>query len=217
MRTCACPQGPAQVELLAAIVSLLEEVLVKEIQSGMEDAALMFCVRSEGIPANEMNALRMSIPEDVKIKVCKNNLVKIAASGEGFERFAAIAGEEKEITRMSNIWFYVPEDKMKVTVEGWSNHCKEFSGNENRCSDIIGGAFDGSVLDAKGVDAISKLPTKQELMQNTAVAIKQTSVKLARVLKQAGAAQRIAKGVKEAQGNKLARAVNAMSTKLGDN
>jgi hypothetical protein len=42
------------------------------------------------------------------------------------------------------------------------------------------------VLDAKGVDAISKLPTKQELMQNTAVAIKQTSVKLARVLKQAG-------------------------------
>ena len=70
-----------------------KEVLVKEIQSGMEDAALMFCVRSEGIPANEMNALRMSIPEDVKIKVCKNNLVKIAASGEGFERFAAIAGE----------------------------------------------------------------------------------------------------------------------------
>ena len=40
------------------------------------------------------------------------------------------------------------------------------------------------MLDAKGVDAISKLPTKQELMQSTAVAIKQTSVKLARVLKQ---------------------------------
>merc|ERR1712106_999103 len=131
-----------------------------------------------GIPANEMNQLRMNMPEDVTIKVCKNSLVKIATLGEGFERFAAIAGEEK---------------------------------------DIIGGAFDGTVLDAKGVDAISKLPTKQELMQSTAVAIKQTSVKLARVLKQAGAAQRIAKGVKEAQGSKLARAVNAMSTKLGDN
>tara|TARA_B100000780_G_scaffold243927_1_gene187343 strand:+ start:301 stop:414 length:114 start_codon:yes stop_codon:yes gene_type:complete len=37
------------------------------------------------------------------------------------------------------------------------------------------------------------------------------------VLKQAGAAQRIAKGLNEAQGNKLARAVNAMSAKLGDN
>merc|ERR1711865_482765 len=122
-----------------------------------------------------MNALRMNMPEDVTVKVCKNSLVKIATLGEGFERFAAIAGEEKEITRMSNIWFYVPEDKMKVTVEGWAKHCKDFSGNEDRCSDIIGGAFDGTVLDAKGVDAISKLPTKQELMQSTAVAIKQTS------------------------------------------
>ena len=83
---------------------------------------------------------------------------------------------------MSNIWFYVPEDKMKITVEGWAAHCKEFSGNEDRCSDIIGGAFDGAVLDAKGVDAISKLPTKQELMQSTAVAIKQTSVQLALTL-----------------------------------
>ena len=192
-----------------------KEAAVGEIRDGMQDAALLFCVRSEGIPANEMNALRMSMPEDVKIKVTKNSLIKIASTGEGLERFEAIAGEEKEITRMSNIWFYVPEDKMKSSVEGWTKHCKDFS-NENRNSDIIGGAFDGQVLDGKGVDAISKLPTKQELMQDTAVAIKQTSVKLARVLKQASAAQRIAKGVKEAQGSKLARAVNAMSAKLGD-
>ena len=191
-----------------------KEAAVQEIREGMEDAALLFCVRSEGIPVNEMNALRMSMPEDVKIKVTKNNLLKIAATGEGLERFAAVAGEEKEITRMSNIWFYVPEDKMKPTVEGWAKHCKEFT-NENRNSDIIGGAFDGEVLDAKGtpqpganpradpnpgrstsplltvvlsriltltpgVDAISKLPTKQELMQNTAVAIKQVTPHLVR-------------------------------------
>ena len=126
-----------------------KEAAVQEIREGMEDAALLFCVRSEGIPVNEMNALRMSMPEDVKIKVTKNNLLKIAATGEGLERFAAVAGEEKEITRMSNIWFYVPEDKMKTTVTGWAKHCKEFT-NENRNSDIIGGAFDGEVLDAKG-------------------------------------------------------------------
>jgi large subunit ribosomal protein L10 len=198
----------------AALVK--KQAAVAEIQDSMKDAALMFCVRSEGIPVNEMSALRQSFPEDVTIKVCKNNLIKIAAQGEGFERFAEIAGEEKEITRMSNIWFYVPEDKMKDTVKGWEKHCKEFSGNEIRNSAIIGGAFDGAILDAKGVDAVSKLPTKQELMQSTAIALKQTSVKLARVLKQAGAAQRIATGVKEAQGSKLARAVNAMSAKLGD-
>ena len=136
--------------LMAGAAALAKkEAAVQEIREGMEDAALLFCVRSEGIPVNEMNALRMSMPEDVKIKVTKNNLLKIAATGEGLERFAAVAGEEKEITRMSNIWFYVPEDKMKPTVEGWAKHCKEFT-NEDRNSDIIGGAFDGEVLDAKG-------------------------------------------------------------------
>ena len=40
-----------------------------------------------------MNQLRMNMPEDVTVKVCKNSLVKIATLGEGFERFAAIAGE----------------------------------------------------------------------------------------------------------------------------
>ena len=66
---------------------------IAEIHDGMKDAALMFCVRSEAIPVNEMNALRMAFPEDVKIKVCKNSLLKIASQTEGFERFAAIGGE----------------------------------------------------------------------------------------------------------------------------
>merc|ERR1711967_206136 len=37
---------------------------------------------------------------------------------------------------------------------------------------IIGGFFDGQVLDSKGVVAVSKLPTKQELMQQTAVSLR---------------------------------------------
>lgn len=226
-----------------------KEAAVQDIREGMADATLLFCVRSEGIPVNEINALRMNMPEDVKIKVTKNNLIKIAAAGEGLERFAGIAGEEQEITRMSNIWFYVPEDKMKSTVEGWAKHCKDFS-NDKRNSDIIGGAFDGAVLDGKGtprpdpnpradpspnpsrssdpspspdplerllldpkgtppnpspspnpnpsadpdltltagIDAISKLPTKQELMQSTAVAIKQVTPHLFRGRVRAGLA-----------------------------
>ena len=79
--------------MVGAVALEKKQAAVVEIQEGMKDAALMFCVRSEGIPANEMNQLRMNMPEDVTIKVCKNSLVKIATLGEGFERFAAIAGE----------------------------------------------------------------------------------------------------------------------------
>ena len=83
----------ASPQMVGSVALVKKEAAVLEIQEGMKDAALMFCVRSEGIPANEMNALRQAFPEEVKIKVCKNNLLKIATLGEGFERFAAIAGE----------------------------------------------------------------------------------------------------------------------------
>jgi len=60
---------------------------------------------------------------------------------------------------------------------------------------------------------VTKLPTKKELMQKTAMLMKALPGKLARSLKAADA-QRIAKGIKEAQGQKLARAVDAMKDKL---
>ena len=78
---------------------------------------------------------------------------------------------------------------------------------------LVGGLFGGELLDEKGVTAVSKLPTKQELMATTATLLTVLPAKLARTLKNADAT-RIARGVKEAQGSKLARAVKAMGEKL---
>ena len=66
------------------------------------------------------------------------------------------------------------------------------------------------VLDAKGVEAISKLPTKQELMGQVATLLTVLPTKLGRSLNAAGA-QRLARGVKEAAGTKMVRAVKAAS------
>ena len=77
----------------------------------------------------------------------------------------------------------------------------------------MGGLFGGDLLDEKGVTAVSKLPTKQELMGQTAILLKALPTKLARTLKAADAT-RVARAVKEAQGTKLGRAVKAMSEKL---
>lgn len=79
--------------------------------------------------------------------------------------------------------------------------------------DIVGGVFDGQMLDKKGVIQITKLPTKQELMGQTAMLIKQLPTKLARSLNNAGA-QRLAKVTKQASGQKLVQAVKAMEGKL---
>ena len=69
------------------------------------------------------------------------------------------------------------------------------------------------MLDKKGVIQITKLPTKQELMGQTAMLIKQLPTKLARSLNNAGA-QRLAKVTKQASGQKLVQAVKAMEGKL---
>ena len=70
------------------------------------------------------------------------------------------------------------------------------------------------MLDPDGIDAVSKLPTKQELMGQTASRIKALPAKLARLLKQASG-QKLVRGVEEARGSKMARAVKAASEKLG--
>ena len=68
-------------------------------------------------------------------------------------------------------------------------------------------------MDKKGIEAITKLPTKQELMQQTAIMLKALPTKLARSLNQAGA-QRLAKVTKQAAGQKLVQAVKAVEGKL---
>ena len=69
------------------------------------------------------------------------------------------------------------------------------------------------MLDKTGVIQITKLPTKQELMGQTAMLIKQLPTKLARSLNNAGA-QRLAKVTNQASGQKLVQAIKAMEGKL---
>jgi len=137
------------------------------------------------------------------MRCVKNTLVKRAT--EDFPRFQG--GDE--LLAYSNYWFFAPEDKIRGAVETWTDYIKEAKKEDN---DIVGGIFEGEVYDQKGVVAITKLPTKQELMQTTAVLLKALPTKLARTLNEAGA-QRIAKVTKQASGQKLVQAVKAMEGK----
>lgn len=93
--------------------------VVDEVKATMEDAALMFCVRSEGITVNELNALRQKLPESVTMRCIKNTLVKRAA--EDYPRFQG--GDS--LLEYSNYWFFAPEDEMRPAVEVWTDYIKE--------------------------------------------------------------------------------------------
>merc|ERR1712070_790938 len=205
------------VQMAGAAALAKKTVVVEKVRENMDDAQLMFCIRSEGI---QLNLFRQSLPEDIKLQCVKNTLVKVASrpddSHAGYERFnPADTAAVDEMLQYSNYWFFVPEERMRESVkifDDWVNDNK-LKDKDGEARAIIGGFFDGQVLDSKGVVAVSKLPTKQELMQQTAVSLKLVPTKLARSLKAAGA-ERLAKGLKQASAQKLSVAVKLASEKM---
>lgn len=175
--------------------------IVGEVQEAMEASTLMFSVRSEGITVNDMNMMRQKLPDEVTVRCVKNTLIQRAA--QEVPRFQG--GDQ--LLKYSNYWFFVPEAHLRSTVETWNDWVEETKNEDNA---IVGGVFEGECLDPKGVIAITKLPTKQELMEKTAVLLKALPSKLARSVDHAGA-QRLARVTKEASASKLARAVKGMA------
>jgi len=178
--------------------------VVDELVVEMEKSMLMFCVRSEGIKPNEMNAMRQKYPEDVTIRCAKNTLVKLAA-----EKVPKMQGGDALLKR-SNYWFFVPEENLREAFTLWDDYVKETKKEE---LEILGAMFDGQLLSRDELEAITKLPTKQELMGQTAGLLKAMPQKLARLLNEAGA-QRVAKVTKQASGQKLVQAIKQVEMKM---
>jgi len=192
------------VSMGAAAVVEKKAKVVDEVVSTMEDSMLMFCVRSEGITVNDMNMMRQKFDDVVTVRCVKNTLVRRAA-----EQVPKFQGGDS-LLAYSNYWFFVPEGHVRETVETWNDWVKETKKEEH---EIVGGIFEGELLDQAGIERVTKLPTKQELMGQTATLLKAMPTKLARLLNEAGA-QRIAKVTKQAAGQKLVQAVKAVEAKM---
>eukprot|EP00965_Chrysotila_dentata_P177597 5866995-Pleurochrysis_carterae.AAC.3 len=95
--------------------------VLNEVRSKMDGASLMFCVRSEGIRVNEINALRQTLPDGVEFKCVKNTLVNLAA--KEYENFNA--DNIDTLLHYSNYWFFVQEEKMRESVELWNDWIKK--------------------------------------------------------------------------------------------
>lgn len=94
------------------------------------------------------------------------------------------------------MWFFIEED-IGGTVKSWNAFTKEEGLKESH--GINGGVIEGVNYDAKGVTAISSLPSKMELIAKIAGGIKAVPTKLARVT--------------NAPGTKMARAIKLAGEK----
>mmetsp|Transcript_1167 Transcript_1167/g.1659 ORF Transcript_1167/g.1659 Transcript_1167/m.1659 type:complete len:223 (-) Transcript_1167:130-798(-) len=157
---------------------------VDTVKGLLDSSEMIFTVPANSLTVAEVQALRLSLPEGTTMSVIKNTLMERAVAGTEYEEAVA------PTLKGANMWFFIEED-IGGTVKAFNSFTKDFGKKESHS--VLGGVIEGVYYDSKGVDAISKLPSKMELIAKIAGGIKAVPTKLAKVVKEPG--------------NKMARAI----------
>mmetsp|Transcript_6589 Transcript_6589/g.13511 ORF Transcript_6589/g.13511 Transcript_6589/m.13511 type:complete len:216 (+) Transcript_6589:145-792(+) len=154
---------------------------VKEL---LDKSEMVITVPAGGITVSQAQSLRRSLPQGTTMMVVKNKLMSRAIEGTTYEPVG-------EMLKGANMWFFIEED-IGGTVKSWNSFLKDNGKRETHT--ILGGNIEGTNYDSKGVEAISKLPSKLELIAQIAGSINAVPTKLARVVKAPG--MKVARAIK---------------------
>jgi large subunit ribosomal protein L10 len=128
-----------------------KEQVLGEIKEAFENVTSVVIADYKGIRVPVVTAMREDFRKGgCHYRVIKNSLVKIAVKGSSMEPMSQLM-----VGTTAVIWSNeAPQTPAKLALK-WAAQEPKFV--------IKGGFFDGQVLDAKGVDALSKMPGKPEL------------------------------------------------------
>jgi large subunit ribosomal protein L10 len=131
----------------------VKELVTRDIRrrlEGVEDAVLVSCV---GMDANTTNELRGELDQkDIHLLVVKNSLARRAT--DGTQLAAAFEGATGQIGVCWGSTDFVSLVKAVVQLDKDSTKYKRFVAD--------GGVMDGEKLDADGLKAVSKWPSREE-------------------------------------------------------
>ena len=160
-----------------------KEKVVEELGQIFESSGVVVVSHYAGLTVAEMQDLRSRAREaGGSVRVAKNRLAKIALEGKPCESMADL------LTGMTVLTY--SEDPVAAAKVA-QDYAKE-----NQKFEILGGAMGENALDRKGVETVSKMPSREELIATV----------VARLM---GQASQIAQRV-TAPGQQLAGAINAI-------
>lgn len=147
----------------------LKQPIVEEIKASLDGAKGVVLVDHRGLTVEQDTVLRKSLREaGVTYKVYKNTLVKRAIEGTEFEDLlegpSAIAISKSEATTPASIICKFAKTNDKLEVKG--------------------GVVEGAFYDAKGVEVLSTIPSREELLAKFLGSIQSPITNFARVIKQ---------------------------------
>ncbi|MCM2563547.1 50S ribosomal protein L10 [Lutimaribacter sp. EGI FJ00015] len=132
-----------------------KEKVVEELGQIFESSGVVVVAHYAGITVAEMQDLRARMREaGGSVRVAKNRLAKIALEGKPCESIADLLSGMTVLTYSED-----PVAAAKV-AEGFAKDNKNF--------EILGGAMGESALDRAGVEAVSKMPSRDELIAQIA-------------------------------------------------
>lgn len=135
-----------------------KEKVVEELGQIFESSGVVVVARYEGLTVAEMQVLRAMMRDaGGAVRVAKNRLAKIALEGKPCESIGSL------LTGMTVLAYSEdPVAAAKVSVE---------FAKQNQKFAILGGSMGGRGLDPSGVEAVSKLPSREELIASVVACI----------------------------------------------
>lgn len=165
---------------------------VAKMKELLDTSEMIFAIPSGAMTVQQTEGLRRSLPEGTTAAVVKNKLMARAVEGTDYEAATSLL-------KGPNMWFFIDED-ISGTIKAYNGFLKSNGFKESH--PILGGVVESTVYDSKGIEAIGKLPSKDELYAQIAGSIKGIPTKVARVIK--------------APNSKLARAIKLATMPDGE-
>jgi len=129
--------------------------VVEELGQIFESSGVVVVAHYEGLTVAEMQDLRARAREGGgSVRVAKNRLAKIALEGK---ECASIADY---LTGMTVLTYSEDPVAAAKVAEDFAKSNQKF--------EILGGAMGGTALDRAGVEAVSKMPSREELIASIA-------------------------------------------------
>jgi large subunit ribosomal protein L10 len=128
-----------------------KEKVVEELGQIFESSGVVVVAHYTGLTVAEMQDLRgRARGADAQVRVAKNKLAKIALEGKPISEMG------EYLTGMTVLTYSEDPVAAAKVAEDFAKEKDKFV--------ILGGAMDGNVLDRAGVTAVSKLPSRDELI-----------------------------------------------------
>lgn len=150
----------------------LKQPIVEEISAGIKDAQSVVLVDYRGLTVEQDTELRKKLREaGVVYKVYKNTMMNFAFKGTEFEGLAPYLNGPSAMA-------YSTEDATAP-----ARVLAEFAKNA-KALEIKAGVVEGNVYDAKGMEAISTIPSREVLISRLLGSMQSPMANFARVINQ---------------------------------